>query len=271
MSHKLAIITVIYKNYSILKDFFDSFQKQTNNNFSVFVVDLTEESQEFSRPSYATVLKGKNKGYASGLNIGLKKAIAEGFEHFCFINSDTTVDKAFVNSAYDSIIKHPGSIVGGKIYYYPGSEYHKDRYSKENLGNIIWYAGGSIDWNSVVGVHRAVDEVDERKYDSFEKTEFITGCLMCFDKKVIDTLGYLDESYFLYYEDADWCVRAKRKGINLYYDPSIIIWHKNAQSTGGVGSKLHQQYQNKNRLKLGLKYAPWRTKANLLKNLISIR
>ena len=92
---------------------------------------------------------------------------------------------------------------------------------------------------------------------------------MIFNKSVIDKIGYLDESYFLYYEDADWCERAKKAGINLYYDPSIVIWHKNAQSTGGAGSKLHQKYQEKNRLKFGLKYAPWKTKLHLIINLLT--
>ncbi len=111
-----------------------------------------------------------------------------------------------------------------------------------------------------------MDEVDTGKYDKFEETDFVNGALMCFDKKVIDTIGFWDEKYFLYFEDADFCVRAKRAGIKLYYDPTIVVWHKNAQSTGGSGSLIHQNYQTKNRLRFGLKYAPLRTKIHLLKN-----
>ncbi|PJC81928.1 hypothetical protein CO007_02130 [Candidatus Roizmanbacteria bacterium CG_4_8_14_3_um_filter_36_10] len=89
---------------------------------------------------------------------------------------------------------------------------------------------------------------------------------MVFDKEVIKRVGLWDESYFLYFEDADYDEKAKRKGINLYYDPSIVIWHKNAQSTGGAGSSLHQRYQERNRLKFGLKYAPLKTRLYLIKN-----
>lgn len=267
MSHKLAVITVIYRNYSILEDFFDSFSRQTSNNFIIYIVDLSDSPEVFKHPSFVHVLKSTNKGYAHGINVGLKRATDDGFELFSVINSDTTADVNFVNVSINRLIETPGSIIGGKIYYYPGYEYHKERYSKDQLGGVIWYAGGHIDWNNVMGVHRGVDEVAEKKYSKFEQTDFVTGCLMCFDKKVIYKIGYLDESYFLYYEDADWCERAKRAGINLYYDPNIIIWHKNAQSTGGAGSKLHQKYQEKNRLKFGLKYAPLRTKLHLIKNL----
>lgn len=268
MPHKLAVITVVYRNYSILKDLFESFEKQTNNNFVLYVVDLTEEREEFRHPAFVQVLYSQNKGYAHGLNVGLKKALDSGVKYFCFINSDTIVDSHFVENVIKSLTDNPKSIIGGKIYYYPGFEYHKKRYSTDQLGGVIWYAGGYIDWDHVIGVHRGVDEVDEKKYTDFEKTDFITGCLMCFDKSVINAVGYMDESYFLYYEDADWCERATRAGISLYYEPSIIIWHKNAQSTDGSGSKLHKLYQDKNRFKFGLKYAPWRTKLHLVKNFI---
>ena len=94
---------------------------------------------------------------------------------------------------------------------------------------------------------------------------------MMFDKKFFETVGPLDESYVMYYEDADWCMRARRAGIKLYYDPKIVIYHKNAQSTGGAGSELHGSYQRKNRLKFGFRYAPVGTKIHLLKNYVSGR
>ena len=118
----------------------------------------------------------------------------------------------------------------------------------------------------MIAKHRGVDEIDKDQYDRFEETDFITGCLMLFDKQVLDEVGFLDESYFLYFEDADFCIRAKKKGVKLYYDPSLVIQHKVSQSTGGSGSSLQQKYQSRNRLKLGLKYAPFRTKLHLLKN-----
>lgn len=271
MSHRLAVITVVYKNYSILADFFVSFEKQISKDFMIFIIDVTENPKEIDTPKFARVIRSENKGYAHGVNVGIKKAMKDGFKLFTVINSDTIVNTNFVNVSINRLIETPGSIIGGKIYYYPGCEYHESRYDKKDLGKVLWYAGGHIDRNNVIAVHRGVDEVDNGQYDKFERTSFITGCLMCFDKQVVDTVGYLDESYFLYYEDADWCTRAKRAGINLYYDPSIIIWHKNAQSTGGAGSKLHQNYQEKNRLKFSLKYAPWRTKIHLVINKLSGR
>jgi len=269
MLHKLAIISVVFENYNILKDFFESFTSQKNKNYSVFLADFSVNKQKISSGKLPiTIIPSQNLGYAHGVNLGLKKAIEDGFKYFCIVNNDIYFKENFVDSVLNSLVWHPSSIIGGKIYYAPRFEYHKDRYKRQDLGRVLWYAGGLIDWKNVYTTHRGVDEVDKGKYDQFEETEFVNGCLMNFDKKVIDKIGFWDEDYFLYYEDADFCQQAKKRGIKLYYDPSVIIWHKNAQSTGGSGSLIHVKYQKENRLKFGLKYAPLKTKLHLIKNSI---
>ncbi len=270
-NNRLAIITVFYNNYHVADDFFSSLEKQRNKNFKLFIADLSDEKKRQSIKTQLShsVIYSRNLGYAHGVNLGIKKAIENGFVNFCIVNNDVYFKPDFVDSILNSLKKHPSSIIGGKIYYAPGFEYHKDRYQKRDLGKVIWYASGSFDWKNVFTPHRGVDEVDKGQYDQLEKAEFITGCLMIFDKKVIDRVGFWDESYFLYYEDADFCYRAIKKRVNLFYNPKIVLWHKNAQSTEGSGSKIHQIYQEKNRLKFGLKYAPLKTKIHLIINLLN--
>lgn len=268
MPHKdLAIITVVYQNYNILRDFCESLEKQSNKNFHLFISDLSDNKKKL--PVFHTpysILYSKNLGYAHGVNLGLKEAIKQGFSKFCVINNDTFFEKGFVDSILQSTLNHPSSIIGGKIFYAPGYEFHKSRYSKKDLGKVLWYAGGFVNWKHALTPHRGVDEVDRGKYDQLEKTDFINGCMMSFDKSVIEKVGFWDESYFLYFEDSDFCERAKRKCVDLWYDPSIVLWHKNAQSTGGAGSNTHLKHQKKNQLIFGFKYAPWRTKLHLIKN-----
>jgi len=266
MPHKLAVITVVYENYTVLQDFLKSLEKQNNKNFTLFVVDLSKNKKSIKATPFETIIiSGLNKGYAHGINIGLKKASESGIHFFCILNNDTYFEKDFIDMSMRSLLDHSSSIIGGKIYYAPGYEYHKDRYSKQDLGKVFWYAGGSIDWNHALTPHRGVDEVDRGQYDKVEETGFVNGALMLLDKSAIDKLGYWDETYFLYFEDSDFCVRAKRMGIKLIYDPRIILWHKNSQSTGGPGSKIHEKYQRINRLRFGIKYAPLKTKLHLIK------
>lgn len=265
MNDHLAILTVTV-NPDTLHDLIESLQKQSDTRFQIFVTNYAQsKSHHFLQNKY-TQLNRINKGYAFGINEGIKEATQQGYSQFCVINDDTFVDKHFVKNCRKSLSLHPRSLIGGKIYYAPGYEYHKERYEKNDLGHVIWFAGGSIDWQQSQPKHTGVDEIDSHKYDSLVESEFITGCLMCFDNQVVDLVGFVDESYFLYYEDADYSERAKRAGIKLYYDPSLIIWHKVSSSTGGSGSTLHRKYQRRNLLRFALKYAPLKTKLHVIKN-----
>lgn len=275
---RLAIVTVVYKNYTVLEDYVKSLRIQTDKNFKVFMVDLTEEPRQ-KIPSLArddtqfgkTILHSSNKGYAHGVNVGLKQALKEGLTEFCVMNSDTYFEEDFVANIKRTLSTHPQTICGGKIYYAAGYEYHKDQYDKKDLGNVIWFAGGRTDWDHAITNHIGVDKVDEGQFDEEKKVDFITGCLLFFDKAVLDKVGMWNETYFLYYEDADWCVRAIQKGVPLMYIPTVTLWHKNAQSTNGSGSAIHTSYQKKNRIKFGLKYAPLKTKVHLLRNAVTRR
>jgi len=267
MDHSLAIITPVYQNYDVLQDFFASLEKQTNKKFHIFLIDLSDNKKPIvNKKLNISIITEENLGYAYGVNVGIAAAIKSGFEMFCVMNNDTYVKQDFVTKVIRSIEENPSSLIGGKIYYAPGFEYHKARYKKNDLGKVFWYAGGVMDWKNVFSTHRGVDIVDNGQFDTVEETEFITGCLISFDKSVWNLVGPWNESYFLYFEDADYCERSRRNGLKLLYDPNIVLWHKVSQSTGGSGSVLHQKYQEKNRLIFGLKYAPWRTKFHLIKN-----
>lgn len=267
MAHTLAILTVIYENYNVFEDFLASLRKQKNRDFHLFIADLSDNKKKLDISEIPfTLIEAENRGYAYGVNLGLQKALNEGCTKFCVMNYDTFFSEDFVDNVLSSLKNHPNSIIGGKIYYAPGYEYHQDRYTKNDLGKVLWYAGGEIDWAHATTPHTGVDEVDNGKYDTVREVTFVTGCLLCFDKSVIETVGFLDSSYFLYYEDADYSARALKKGIKIFYDPKIVLWHKVSQITEGSGSSFHQKYQDKNRVIFGLKYAPWRTKIHLLKN-----
>lgn len=266
----LAILTVVYNTYDILDEFFSSLSAQISNNkkVQVYVADLSPKPKDYPYPDYVEVHYSENKGYAHGVNVALVHALRDGYAQFVVANSDIIFANDFVAQAETALTAHLKTVIGGKIYYAKGYEYHKDRYQSADLGNVLWYAGGTIDWDHVITHHTGVDEVDAGQYDNVEKTGFVTGCLMAFDKAVVDEVGFWDEHYFLYYEDSDFCQRALEADVPLLYTPKLVIWHKNAQSTDGSGSDLHVRYQTRNRLRFGLKYAPLKTKIHLVKNAV---
>lgn len=263
----IGLVTVNYNQYQLTREFLDSLSTVKNSQeIVVFIADVSSKKELFKIGQYpmkVVIRSLPNYGYAYGINQGVKYFLKKRINKFCAINNDIFFNNNFVVEADKSFKKY--DIFGGKIYYAPGYEYHKI-YKKNETGKILWYAGGINDWRNVYTYHRGVDEVDKGQYEKLEETDFITGCMLFFNKKVVSKIGLWDEKYFLYFEDSDFCERAKKAGFKLYYNPKIIIYHKNAQSTGGSGSKLHQKYQKKNRLRFGLKYAPFKTKIHLIKN-----
>jgi GT2 family glycosyltransferase len=207
-----------------------------------------------------------NTGFSGGQNIGIRQALASDADYILVLNNDTIVDALFIKALIACANKHSDAgIISPKIYYAPGSEYHISRYSKMELGHVLWYAGGWIDWRNISGKHRGVDEVDLGQFDKSEQISFATGCCMLIKKEILEKIGLFDERYFLYYEDADFCERVKNAGFTLWYEPKSVIWHKNAEAGGGSGSALQEYYVSRNRMLFGFSYGSIRTKFALFR------
>lgn len=217
----------------------------------------------------SVILSKSNLGFSGGHNITIKKFIEEEYDYVLILNNDTTVEKSFLKELLSSAELHSNAgIIAPKIYFAKGFEFHKDRYTQKELGSVIWYAGGKMDWNNVLGSHRGVDEVDLGQYDTDEKTEFASGCCMLVKVEVFKKVGMFDERFFLYYEDNDLQEKVKKAGYSIIYSPRAIVWHKNAGSAGGSGSPLQDYYITRNRLLFGLLYAPLRARLALFKESI---
>lgn len=243
--------------------------KSNGVSLSTFVVDngSTDDSvkkiaKEF--PWVRLIALDTNTGFTGGNNAGMRAALSAGAQYVWLLNNDTIVDKnalSLVNAFSDS----SAGIAGSKIFFAKGHEFHKDRYSQKEQGKVIWYAGGIIDWDNMYASHRGVDEVDRGQYDEQQTTPFVSGCSMMIRADVLRKVGLLEESFYLYLEDVDLCLRVKRAGFRLVYYPASVIWHVNAGSSGGAGNPVHEYYLTRNRLRVGVTYAPLRTKAALMR------
>ncbi len=212
----------------------------------------------------------KNSGFAAGNNMGVAQALANNADLIMLLNNDTKVDPHLAIALLNHMNNVSADIVVPKIYFYPGQEFHYDRYKPSERGKVIWYAGGHIDWNNIMGIHEGVDEVDRGQLDQPHQIEFATGCCMMIKTEVIKKIGLFDSKYFLYLEDADFSIRAQKAGFKIYYQPTAIIWHKNAKASGGSGSSLQDYYFTRNRLLFGMRYAPLKTKFALLRESLKL-
>jgi GT2 family glycosyltransferase len=281
---KLAVIIINYNGKDLITKCLNSFSKimkdyPTNlDSLELVVVDngSTDGSREYLEQLRVNGLKLKiifnreNLGFTGGNNVGIKYALKSGVDYIMLLNNDILIKDAFWVPMVDYLDKNKDvGVIGPKIYFAPGYEFHRDRYSDDERGNVIWYAGGIIDWDNVYTSHRGVDEVDIGQYDQIEETDFITGCCLMAGKEVWQKTGYLDDNYFLYYEDSDYSMRVKKLGWKTVYFPKAEIWHMNAGSSK-VGSNLQDYYLTRNRLLFGIKWAPLKTKLLLLRESIKL-
>lgn len=273
---KVFVIILHYKGKKLTRQCLTSLTKVETENFelSIIVIDnnspepIGDLAKEFKSIDFTK--SKKNLGFVSGNNLGIKKALAGGADYVLLLNNDTTVAGDFLLQLIKVAEKDPLiGIVAPKIYFAPGHEYHQKRYQTSQQGKVFWYAGGAIDWNNILASHRGVDQVDQGQFDRIEETDFASGCALLVKKEVLEKIGLLDQRYFLYLEDVEFCQRIKKNGFKVVYAPGARVWHFNAASSQ-VGGNLHDYFITRNRLLFGLKYASWRAKLALAKESIKL-
>lgn len=234
-----------------------SLDKVNYPSFSIILVDNassdgTVDSVKELYPHLKIISNEENLRFAGGNNVGIEYAIAEKeadekkpADYILLLNNDTEVSPNFLSELVRVAESEERiGIAGPKIYY------HSDR-------SRIWYAGGKVEfWKGWVS-HIGIREMDRGQYDGVRKTGYVTGCCMLIKRQVIEKVGKLDESYFIYGEDADLCLRAKGEGYALAFAPSSVIWHKVSASSGGNLSWFKNWNKLKSQLRLMLRYARW--------------
>jgi GT2 family glycosyltransferase len=227
-----------------------SLQEVEFRNFKILVVDNasadgTSDAITALFPDVHVIVNKENLRFAGGNNVGIRYALEQGADYVLLLNNDTVVDKHFLTFLTDIAKTSPDiGMVGPKIYY------NADR-------QRLWYAGGTIVWWKGIISHIGIREIDHGQYDEQQETDYITGCCVLVRRSVIEKIGMLDERYFIYGEDADWCVRATRKGFKLLYVPASRIWHKVSVSAGGHLSWFKNWNKFKSTIRLFARYAVW--------------
>lgn len=254
---KVAVVILNYRVRDLTVKCIKSVLKSDYKNIEVIVVDnasfdgIAEEIKKYKDVIF--IQSEKNLGYTGGNNLGIKKALDNQADYVFILNPDTTITKDTIDILLARAEQYKADIVGPKIYFEDSKK--------------IWYAGGIFDTNNVLGSHKGVDEPDTKKYDKDEETDYVTGAAMLVRKHVFEKIGLFDERYFLYYEDSDFCFRAKQAGFKIMYIFQSVVYHKNAQSTG-LGTPLQDYYITRNRMLFASKFLSLRTRFALLREAV---
>lgn len=196
------------------------------------------------------IKNSRNYGFTKGNNIGIEFVFQKfDSDYILLLNNDTIVDKYFLNELV-LVGESAGDIgfIGPKIYFY--------EYAGKLCDNIIQYAGGKQNLWIFEPDPIGYGEIDQGQYDKNMNVDFISGSCMLAKTTMIREIGLMDEEFFSYREENDWCIRAKKKGWRTFFAYKAVIWHKGQGSTKNRDLKpFILYYMTKNRFLFMKKHA----------------
>ncbi len=244
MEKLVSIIILNYNKYNYTLECLKSLQQQTYKNIEVILVDngskknlylkLKKELNQFE--NYLKILLIRNEYnlyFASGNNKGMK--IATG-DYICLLNNDTIVEPDLIEKLVEFMENNQDAgMISPKIRIYRNKNY-------------MYYGGGEINIrSSYVAKPKGIweKETKNEKYNKISLTDYTAGTVLFLRKRITEKIGLLDEIYFMYFEETDWNIRAKRNGFNNYYVPTTTVYHN---ITRNLNRNIFQQYFfNRNR------------------------
>lgn len=263
MPKKVTIIILNYNNFEDTIECFESLQKITYKNYVIVIIDnfSPDNSMDFlidymienkidsiyydspdvamddnANTSKITLIQsGDNFGYGHGNNIGIKYGLKNGADYILVLNNDTLVEPKFLEPMVNMCEEDNRiGIASGKIYFH-------DR------PDTIWFNGGKFSSCTAKVEHFNINEKDIGQIPN-EPVTFISGCMWLIPKKVFKDVGFINEEYFMYVEDLEFCQRVLQKKYIFNISNDTKIQHK-VDSSSGHWSDFFAYWMSRNKMK----------------------
>jgi GT2 family glycosyltransferase len=250
-SAKVGAVTVTYNSEKVIDAFLQCLLKQDHDDFVLYVIDncsadsTLERVSHYQDPRIVVIANQSNVGVAEGNNQGIRAALAANCQFVLLVNNDTEFDPHLISNLYQGFQTYPCDMTVPKIMYH-------DR------PDVIWYAGAAFSRSrGYSGPHWGVDCKDMGQFDVPRQVDYAPTCCMLLRREIFQRVGLMDTRYFLYFDDTDFCFRARRCGQKLYYLPNVRLFHKVSSLTGGRTSLVHILYTTRNHVYYLAKNLGW--------------
>lgn len=214
---KVAVIVLNYQGEHVLARCLTSLKMTIRESDAILVVDQGHEESLMREvavrfPSVEILVAERNRGFAAGMNLGIRHMLEKGgFDAFWLFNNDALALPETLEHLR-AALKSKGAQALYSPVIYPGP------------GQAPWFAGGELNFLRMRTEHWHAVKSHPDPY----RTGFLTGCALFIPREAFLLLGFLDERYFLYYEDAEYSLRAQRSGIPLWIVPTAEVYHSEA-------------------------------------------
>jgi hypothetical protein len=247
MSKKLGVVTVTFNSAGVVDGFMASMLSQTYGNFELYVIDNASKDQTLSMlsqysDSRLTVVPNENNvGVAEGNNQGITLALRAECEFVLLINNDTEFGDGLISLMVEALESRNAEMLVPKIMFFEPK-------------SVIWCAGGFFrPWRGLSTGHYGEGEPDRGQYNDARRIEYAPTCCMLIKAAVFEKVGLMDPRYFVYFDDTDFCWRARELDVRFWYEPRGILYHKVSSLTGGSESDFAIKYATRNKVYFVLK------------------
>jgi GT2 family glycosyltransferase len=214
---RVGVVIINWNNARETLNCLRSLQKLAHPDCSILVVDngSSDDSVQAIRAAFPEVEileTGANLGYTGGNNAGMRKLLQREIDWIFLLNNDAWLNPHALDEMVGLGEKDPTiGIIGPLVYH-------------ANPPNSIQSAGGLIDrtWRSS---HRGMNQLDTGQFQKPDEVDWVSGCALLARRTMIDQIGLLDERFFMYYEELEWCLRAKKNGFKVILTPKAHVWH----------------------------------------------
>lgn len=248
---RLAIIVLHYRGLADTLACLESLRTARGASLEMIVVDNASpdgppDTIRDAYPEVELISTGANLGYAGGNNAGIRAALARGVDAVFLVNNDTLLDAECPARLAQTLVENPRiGIIGPMVYTFDD-------------GCSISSAGGAIDWRHADAANLGAGEIDRGQYAA-RCVDFVNGCGLMITRAALERIGLIDERFFMYWEETDWCTRARRAGFEVRFEPAVYMRHKAPIVWDNLGPAT-LYYTTRNRLLFFARHAPWRLK-----------
>ena len=223
-------IAAIILNYKNSQDTTECYRRLKSSDLGSLVkyyivdnsIDSTEAKKLEKSISEPIIINKGNLGFAGGNNVGIKSAILGGATHILIINPDVRVKHSFFKPLMSHFQDPKVGIVAPAI-----------RHKQKN--RTIFGLDGKVDWQFAKPTHDNTTRINST--DPID-SEFVTFACVLISVNTFRKAGLIDDGYFMYFEDVDYCLLARSKGVKIILDPSVIVDHNTSNSFSKPTGKL---------------------------------
>ncbi len=228
-------IIIVIPNWNLKEDLgecIESLRKsESYPQDEIVVVDnaSTNDAAEYIREYYPDVtlfVMEKNLGYAGALNVGIRYALEKNADFVFALNNDTVIPPGCIKKLIERMADRQDiGILTPKVLYH-------------SRPDVLFSLGAkSYRWLPVP-IEYGLRKRDSQRFDGLMEFDYVTGCAMLIRTSLFEKIGLFDESYFMYYEDDDFCRRTRDAGFRIACDGSVKIYHKASLSSKKHGDPI---------------------------------